>query len=87
VVAAEALVAADLPEVSRKAVYESLRNGGELTAAIEAQQAFVAQVKEHLAESVKAAEAVRVEEALIVNKSEEKVAPSLSGLLNIKVGS
>lgn len=82
---AEALVAADLPAVSRKAVYESLRNGGELTAAIEAQQAYVAQVKEHLAESVKA-NAVHVEEALIVNKSEEKADATLSGLLNIKVG-
>lgn len=82
---AEALVAADLPEVSRKAVYESIRNGGDLTVAIEAQKAFVAQVKEHLSESVKA-ESVRVEEALIVNKTEEKAAPTLSGLLNIKVG-
>lgn len=82
---AEALVAADLPEVSRKAVYESLRNGGDLADAIEAQKAFVAQVKEHLAENAKA-EAVRVEETLIVNKAEEKAAPSLSGLLNIKVG-
>jgi hypothetical protein len=82
---AEALVAADLPAVSRKAVYESLRNGGDLTAAIDAQQAYVAQVKEHLAESVKA-NAVHVEEALIVNKSEEKADATLSGLLNIKVG-
>ena len=82
---AEALVAADLPEVSRKAVYESLRNGGDLTVAIEAQKAFVAQVKEHLAESVKA-DAVRVEETLIVNTPEAAAKTSLSGLLNIKVG-
>jgi hypothetical protein len=82
---AEALVAADLPEVSRKAVYESLRNGGDLTDAIEAQKAFVAQVKEHLAENAKA-EAVRVEETLIVNKAEGKADTSLSSLLNIKVG-
>jgi hypothetical protein len=82
---AEALVAADLPEVSRKAVYESLRNGGELTVAIEAQKAFVAQVKEHLAESAKA-DAVRVEETLIVNTPEAAAKTSLSGLLNIKVG-
>lgn len=84
-VVAEALLAADLPPVSRKAVYESLRNGGDLADAIEAQKAFVAQVKEHLAETVKA-EAVHVEETLIVNKSEDKAAPTLSGLLNIKVG-
>lgn len=82
---AEALVAADLPEVSRKAVYESLRNGGDLAVAIEAQKAFVAQVKEHLAESVKA-DAVRVEETLIVNTPEAAAKTSLSGLLNIKVG-
>jgi hypothetical protein len=83
---AEALVAADLPEVSRKAVYESLRNGGELTVAIEAQKAFVSQVKEHLAESAKA-ETTRSEEALIVNTPEAAAtAPTLSGLLNIKVG-
>lgn len=82
---AEALVAADLPEVSRKAVYESLRNGGDLADAIEAQKAFVAQVKEHLAESVK--ETVRSEEALIVNTPEAKAdEPTISGLLNIKVG-
>jgi hypothetical protein len=83
---AEAMVAAELPEVSRKAVYESLRNGVELTEAIEAQKSFVASVKESLAEAAKVA-TVHVEEALIVNKTEEKAAvPSLSGILNIKVG-
>ena len=83
---AEALVAAELPEVSRKAVYESLRNGGDLTDAIEAQKAFVAQVKEHLAESTKV-QTIRSEEALIVNTPDvAAVKPTLSGLLNIKVG-
>jgi hypothetical protein len=76
---AEALVAANLPEVSRKAVYESLRNGGELTAAIEGQKAFVESVKSHLKET-----AVSAEETFIVSTTEK--AESLSGILNVKVG-
>lgn len=78
---AEALVAADLPEVSRKAVYESLRNGGDLAEAIESQKAFVESVKSHIKES---AVAVANEEAVIVTTSEAK--PSLRGILNVKVG-
>ncbi len=51
---AEALVAADLPEVSRKAVYESLRAGVDLTDAIENQKAFVESVKSHFKEEAAA---------------------------------
>ena len=79
---AEAMVAADLPEVSRKAVYESLRAGGDLAEAIEAQKAFVESVKSHFKEEAKAAPAAG--ETVIVN-TEEK-APSLSEILNVKVG-
>jgi hypothetical protein len=78
---AEAMVAADLPEVSRKAVYESLRNGGDLNGAIESQKAFVESVKSHLKES---AAAVAVEETLVTHTAGAK--PSLSGILNVKVG-
>jgi hypothetical protein len=76
---AEAIVAANLPEVSRNAVYESLRNGGELTASIEGQKAFVESVKSHLKET-----AVSAEETFIVSTTEK--AESLSGILNVKVG-
>jgi len=78
---AEALVAADLPEVSRKAVYESLRNGGDLNEAIEAQKSFVDSVKSHLKES---ANAVAFEETLVTHTTEAK--PSLRDILNVKVG-
>ena len=76
---AEALVAANLPEVSRKAVYESIRNGGDLNEAIEAQKSFVESVKSHLKES-----AAPVEETGVVHTAEAK--PSLRGILNMKVG-
>jgi hypothetical protein len=79
---AEAMVEAGLPEVSRKAVYESLRAGGDLTEAIEAQKAFVESVKAHFKEGAKAAPAA--EETVIVT-TEEK-APRLSEILNVKVG-
>ena len=79
---AEAMVEADLPEVSRKAVYESLKAGGDLAAAIEAQKGFVESVKAHFKEEAKAAPAA--EETVIVN-TEEK-APRLSEILNVKVG-
>jgi hypothetical protein len=78
---AEALVNADLPEVSRKAVYESLRNGGDLTQAIESQKVFVESVKSHLKESANAALA----EATIIPNTVQK-APSLRDILNVKVG-
>ena len=79
---AEAMVEADLPEVSRKAVYESLKAGGDLAEAIEAQKGFVESVKAHFKEEAKAAPAA--EETVIVN-TEEK-APRLSEILNVKVG-
>ena len=79
---AEAMVEANLPEVSRKAVYESLRAGGDLAEAIESQKAFVESVKEHFKEEAKAAS--KVEETVIVT-TEEK-APRLSEILNVKVG-
>lgn len=79
---AEAMVASDLPEVSRKAVYESLRNGGNVTEAIEAQRAFVESVKLHLAESV--IPAATIEEAVVVPTVESKL--KLSDILKIKVG-
>ena len=79
---AEAMVEAGLPEVSRKAVYESLRAGGDLTEAIEAQKAFVESVKAHFKEDAKAAPAA--EETVVVT-TEEK-APRLSDILNVKVG-
>ena len=80
---AEALVAADLPEVSRKAVYESLRAGVDLNDAIENQKAFVESVKSHFKEEA-AASAKAVEETVIVNTQER--APRLSDILNVKVG-
>ena len=80
---AEAMVEADLPEVSRKAVYESLRAGGDLAEAIESQKAFVESVKNHFKEEAKAT-SKNVEESVIVT-TEEK-APRLSEILNVKVG-
>ena len=80
---AEAMVEADLPEVSRKAVYESLRAGGDLAEAIESQKAFVESVKSHFKEEAKAT-SKPVEESVIVT-TEEK-APRLSEILNVKVG-
>ena len=79
---AEAMVAADLPEVSRKAVYESLRAGGDLAEAIESQKAFVESVKSHFKEQADAAPGR--EETVIVNTAEK--APRLSEILNVKVG-
>jgi len=79
---AEAMVEADLPEVSRKAVYESLRAGGDLAEAIEAQKTFVESVKSHFKEAAEAAP--KAEETVIVT-TEEK-APRLSEILNVKVG-
>lgn len=79
---AEAMVEADLPEVSRKAVYESLRAGGDLAEAIESQKAFVESVKSHFKEEAKAAP--KADETVIVT-TEEK-APRLSEILNVKVG-
>lgn len=79
---AEAMVASNLPEVSRKAVYESLRNGGDVAEAIEAQRAFVESVKSHLAES--ATPAVAVEETAVVTTVE--AAPKLRDIINVKVG-
>lgn len=80
---AEAMVAANLPEVSRKAVYESLRAGADLNDAIEGQKAFVESVKSHLKEEASAS-AKTAEETVIVNTSEK--APRLSEILNVKVG-
>jgi hypothetical protein len=79
---AEAMVAANLPEVSRKAVYESLRNGADLAESIEAQKSFVDSVKSHLQESAVAASSA--EETVVVNTVEAK--PSLSEILKVKVG-
>jgi len=79
---AEALVNADLPEVSRKAVYESLRNGGDLAEAIESQKAFVESIKTHLQETAVAPAAA--EETVVTHTTEAK--PSLAGILNVKVG-
>jgi hypothetical protein len=80
---AEAMVAADLPEVSRKAVYESLRAGANLNEAIESQKAFVESVKSHFKDEANAS-AKANEENVIVNTSEK--APRLSDILNVKVG-
>ena len=80
---AEAMVAADLPEVSRKAVYESLRAGGELADAIESQKAFVESVKAHFKEEANSSSKA-AEENVIVNTQER--APRLSEILNVKVG-
>ena len=81
---AEAMVAANLPEVSRKAVYESLLNGVELADAIESQKALVESVAAHLKESATPAPVV-VEEALVVNNESAKT-ESLASILNIKIG-
>jgi hypothetical protein len=80
---AEAMVEADLPEVSRKAVYESLRAGADLAESIESQKAFVESVKSHFKEEAVASAKV-ADEAVIVNTQES--APSLSEILNVKVG-
>ena len=80
---AEAMVAADLPEVSRKAVYESLRAGANLNEAIESQKAFVESVKSHFKDEANAS-AKAAEETVIVNTAEK--APRLSEILNVKVG-
>ena len=79
---AEALVAADLPEISRKAVYESLRAGADLQESIESQKAFVESVKSHFKEEAKTSS--RVEESVISNTDVK--APGLSSILNVKVG-
>ena len=79
---AEALVNANLPEVSRKAVYESLRAGADLTEAIENQKAFVESVKLHFKEEANAS--AKSEETVIVNTQEKAL--SLSEILNVKVG-
>ena len=82
---AEAMLAAGLPEVSRKAVYEALRNGVEVAVAIEAQKAFVESVMSHLKEAAEsAAPAATVEETVVVNPVE--TAEKLSDILKIKVG-
>ena len=82
---AEAMLAAGLPEVSRKAVYEALRNGVEVAVAIEAQKAFVDSVMSHLKEAAEsAAPAATVEETVVVNPVES--AEKLSDILKIKVG-
>jgi hypothetical protein len=78
---ADAMVAANLPEVSRKAVYESLRNGANLNDSIEAQKSFVESIKSQLKET---AAAVAVEETLVTHTEATK--PSLRGILNMKVG-
>ena len=81
---AEAMVAANLPEVSRKAVYESLRNGVDINEAIEAQRAFVESVVSHLKEAADAVPATPAEEAVVVPTVEK--AAGLRDILNIKVG-
>ena len=82
---AEAMLAAELPEVSRKAVYEALRNGVEVAVAIEAQKAFVESVMSHLKEAAESvAPAATVEETVVVNPVES--AEKLSDILKIKVG-
>lgn len=79
---AEAMVAAGLPEVSRKAVYESLKNGVDVNEAIESQKAFVESVKSHLAES--APKVAEVAAEVVVEESAKR--ESLAGILNVKVG-
>lgn len=82
---AEAMLAAALPEVSRKAVYEALRNGVEVAVAIEAQKAFVESVMSHLKEAADAAApAAVVEETAVVTTVE--AAPKLRDIINVKVG-
>jgi hypothetical protein len=86
----EALVAADIPDVSRKAVYESLRAGVDLTQAIENQKVFVESVKSHLKEEADAAAAAaasgRRVGALIVNESASDKGLTLSDILQVKIG-
>jgi hypothetical protein len=65
---AEAMVAANLPEVSRKAVYESLRNGVDVTVAIEGQKAFVESVTAHIKETAK----VNAVDTVIIDTAEAK---------------
>jgi|TARA_R110000782_G_scaffold94088_2_gene177762 hypothetical protein len=65
---AEAMVAANLPEVSRKAVYESLRNGVDVTVAIEGQKAFVESVTAHIKETAK----VNAVDTVIIETAEAK---------------
>jgi len=65
---AEAMVAANLPEVSRKAVYESLRNGVDVTVAVESQKAFVESVTAHLKETAK----VNAVDTVIIENAEVK---------------
>jgi hypothetical protein len=55
---AEALVAADLPEVSRKAVYKAIEHGETLESAIAEQKALVEAVSNRLKEESKATEKV-----------------------------
>lgn len=82
---AEAMLAANLPEVSRKAVYEALRNGVEVAVAIESQKAFIESVMSHLKEAaVQAAPAAAVEETAVVTTVE--AAPKLRDIINVKVG-
>jgi hypothetical protein len=80
---AEAMVEANLPEVSRKAVYESLRAGADLTESIESQKAFVESVKSHFKEEASAS--AQTAEGLVIVNTQEK-APRLSDILNVKVG-
>jgi hypothetical protein len=87
----EALVNADLPEVSRKAIYDSLRAGTDLTESIESQKAFFESVKSHLKEeataaaTAAAAQAVsKREEGFVVTSSDKGI--TLSEILNAKVG-
>ena len=80
---AEALVAADLPQISRKAVYESIRAGVDITVAIESQKAYVDSVKAHLKEEAKSSPRA-IEEALIINGGGK--GETLSSIANIKVG-
>lgn len=80
---AEAMVEAALPEVSRKAVYEALRNGADLAESIDAQKAFVESVKSHLSESVTVT-AEAAAEVVVVEESAQK--ETLAGILKVKVG-
>lgn len=80
---AEAMIAANLPEVSRKAVYESLRAGADLNDAIESQKAFVESVKSHFKEEASAF--AKAADGTVIVTTQEK-APRLSEILNVKVG-
>jgi hypothetical protein len=74
---AEAMVEANLPEVSRKAVYESLRAGADLTESIESQKAFVESVKSHFKEEASAS--AKAADGLVIVNTQEK-APRLSDI-------